>query len=193
MRFFRNDTGNPDAYYEPNSFGGPKQDPAVAEPPLHISGDAARYDHHEGNDDFSQPGALFRLFDADQKKRLFSNISAAMQEFKPGREEPELKALVVEASQALARLDRGRLEELSVSCEALNRNLPALTAAGRGELARQAREAVEDLAVFARVLDATRANLKVMGRLRELRTIRLEYSERQVSGWGGPESGHGNH
>jgi len=50
-----------------------------------------------------------------------------------------------------------------VSCEALNRNLPALTAAGRGELARQAREAVEDLAVFARVLDATRANLKVMG------------------------------
>jgi type VI protein secretion system component VasA len=116
-----------------------------------------------------------------------------MQEFKPGREEPELKALVVEASQALARLDRGRLEELSVSCEALNRNLPALTAAGRGELARQAREAVEDLAVFARVLDATRANLKVMGRLRELRTIRLEYSERQVSGWGGTESGHGNH
>ena len=79
MRFFRNDTGNPDAYYEPNSFGGPKQDPAVAEPPLHISGDAARYDHHEGNDDFSQPGALFRLFDADQKKRLFSNIAAAMQ------------------------------------------------------------------------------------------------------------------
>jgi hypothetical protein len=116
-----------------------------------------------------------------------------MQEFKPGREEPELKALVVEASQALACLDRGRLEELAVSCQALNRSLPQLAAAGRRELARQAREAVEDLAVFARVLDATRANLKVMGRLRELRTIRLEYSERQVSSWAGTESDHGDH
>jgi catalase len=79
MRFFHNDTGNPDAFYEPNSFGGPKQDPSVAEPALLISGDAARYDHREGNDDFSQPRALFRLFDADQRNRLFSNIAAAMQ------------------------------------------------------------------------------------------------------------------
>jgi len=30
-----------------------------------------------------------------------------MQEFKPGREEPELKALVVEASQALAAWTEG--------------------------------------------------------------------------------------
>ncbi|HWB96360.1 MAG TPA: catalase [Bryobacteraceae bacterium] len=79
MRFFRNDTGNPDAYYEPNSFQGPVQNPAVAEPPLRISGDAARYDHREGNDDFSQPRALFRLFDDGQKQRLFSNIAEAMQ------------------------------------------------------------------------------------------------------------------
>jgi catalase len=79
MRFFRNDTGNPDAYYEPNSFGGPKQDPSVAEPPLHISGDAARYDDREGNDDFIQPRALFLMFDAGQRHRLFSNIAAAMQ------------------------------------------------------------------------------------------------------------------
>jgi catalase len=79
MRFFRNDTGNPDAYYEPNSFGGPKQDPTAAEPPLHISGDAARYDHREGNDDFSQPRALFGLFDEGQKQRLFANIAGAMQ------------------------------------------------------------------------------------------------------------------
>ncbi len=79
MRFFRNDTGNPDAYYEPNSMGGPKQDASVAEPPLRISGDAARYDHREGNDDFSQPRALFRLFNAEQKARLFGNIAAAMQ------------------------------------------------------------------------------------------------------------------
>jgi catalase len=79
MRFFRNDTGNPDAYYEPNSFGGPVQDPSVAEPPLRISGEAAHYDHRAGNDDFSQPRALFNLFDADQKQRLFGNVAAAMQ------------------------------------------------------------------------------------------------------------------
>jgi len=79
MRFFDNNTGNPDAYYEPNSFGGPVQDPSVAEPPLRISGDAARYNHREGNDDFAQPRALFRLFDEGQRARLFSNIAAAMQ------------------------------------------------------------------------------------------------------------------
>ncbi len=80
MRFFRNDTGNPDAYYEPNSFGGPAQDPSVAEPPLRISGDAARYDHRAGNDDFGQPRALFKLFDADQRARLFANIAEHMAE-----------------------------------------------------------------------------------------------------------------
>lgn len=79
MRFFRNDTGNPDAYYEPNSFGGPAQDPGVAEPPLRISGDADRYDHRAGNDDFGQPRALFELFDEGQRRRLFANIAAAMQ------------------------------------------------------------------------------------------------------------------
>ncbi len=79
MRFFQNDTGNPDAYYEPNSFGGPVEDPTVAEPPLRISGDAARHDHRQGNDDFSQPRALFRLFDEGQKSRLFSNVADAME------------------------------------------------------------------------------------------------------------------
>jgi len=70
---------NPDAYYEPNSFHGPVQRPEFAEPPLKISGDANRYDHRAGNDDYSQPRALFNLFDAGQKSRLFSNIAAAMQ------------------------------------------------------------------------------------------------------------------
>ena len=34
-----------EAYYEPNSFGGPTQDARFAEPPLKISGDADRYSH----------------------------------------------------------------------------------------------------------------------------------------------------
>jgi catalase len=78
MRFFDNNTANPDAYYEPNSFNGPVEDPSVAEPPLRISGDAGRYDHREGNDDYTQAGNLFRLFNLDEKERLFSNIATAM-------------------------------------------------------------------------------------------------------------------
>jgi len=78
MRFFRNDSGSPDAYYEPNSFGGPAQDESYREPPLRISGDAERWDHREGNDDYAQPRALFRLFDAGQRARLFSNVAEAM-------------------------------------------------------------------------------------------------------------------
>ena len=70
---------NPNAYYEPNSFNGPAEDDSFAEPPLKISGDADRYNHREGNDDYSQPRALFNLFKEDQKARLFSNIAAAMQ------------------------------------------------------------------------------------------------------------------
>lgn len=71
-------SGMPDAYYEPNSFGGPVENPAVKEPPLRLQGDADRYDHRDGSDDFSQPRALFNLFDAEQKQRLFSNIRDAM-------------------------------------------------------------------------------------------------------------------
>jgi hypothetical protein len=47
------------------------------------------------------------------------------------------------------------------------------------------------MAVFARVLEATRSNLNVMKRLRELRAGRLEYTERQARG--GAEGGHGDH
>ena len=71
MRFFANDTGDPDAYYEPNTMGGPAQDSRYAEPPLRISGDADRYDHRAGNDDYAQPRALFALFDDGRKQRLF--------------------------------------------------------------------------------------------------------------------------
>ena len=78
MRFFKNDVGNPDIYYEPNSLNGPTQDPSLAEPPLKLSGDANRYNHRDGNDDYSQVGNLFRLFDEGQRGRLFSNIAAAM-------------------------------------------------------------------------------------------------------------------
>ncbi|HFA51264.1 MAG TPA: catalase [Bacteroidetes bacterium] len=78
MRFFDNNTDNPDAYYEPNSFDGPKEDPNVKEPPMRVSGDISRYEYSQQIDDFKQPGDLFRLFNDEQKQRLFSNTAAAM-------------------------------------------------------------------------------------------------------------------
>jgi len=79
MRFFEALTGNPDAYYEPNSFNGPAQDERFREPALKISGDADRYNHRDGNDDYRQPGDLFRLMDPDGRTRLMDNIAEAMQ------------------------------------------------------------------------------------------------------------------
>lgn len=69
-----------DAYYEPNSFDGPQEDASFAEPPFPVDGDGARYDHREGNDDFTQPRALFELMNSDQKEQLFGNIARHMQE-----------------------------------------------------------------------------------------------------------------
>ncbi|MGD9739486.1 MAG: catalase [Bauldia sp.] len=77
MRFFPNNP-NPDAYYEPNSFGGPVQEPSAKEPPLPISGAADRYNHRDDNDDYRQPRALFELFNSAQRDRLFLNLAEAM-------------------------------------------------------------------------------------------------------------------
>ena len=68
-----------DAYYEPNSTGGPVENPAFKEPPLPLQGDADRYNHRDNNDDYTQPGNLFRLFTVAEKNRLFHNIADAMQ------------------------------------------------------------------------------------------------------------------
>ena len=79
MRFFANDSGNPDAWYEPNSVGGPTGNAGFREPPLKLSGDADRHDHRDGNDDYCQPRALFERFDDGERQRLYSNIADAMQ------------------------------------------------------------------------------------------------------------------
>ncbi len=78
MNFMGQQSGNVDAYYEPNSVDGPAEDPQYNEPPLALSGDAGRFNHRDGNDDYGQVRALFNLFDDGQKARLYSNIAAAM-------------------------------------------------------------------------------------------------------------------
>lgn len=111
------------------------------------------------------------------------NLTLAVQ-----RVHPELRELVVEASRALARLDAGRLEELALCCQALNRDLEITGVVSRSDLARQAGDTRHDLAVFGRVIEATRANIAVVNRIRALRAGRSlaygEYEARSGKGHG---------
>lgn len=77
MRF--DDNGGPGPNYEPNSFGGPTEDHAYNEPPLKISGDADRYEQKRGvDDDYKQPGNLYRLMSPKQQKELIDNITGTL-------------------------------------------------------------------------------------------------------------------
>jgi hypothetical protein len=90
---------------------------------------------------------------------------------------PELKELVMEASQALALLDAGRLQELALSCRLLNRDLES---------------AGSEMEVLASVLNVTRSNLNVMNRLRDARIGSLEYSDQPSRRFGPPGNEHGD-
>jgi len=46
---------------------------------MKIHGDADRFDHRAGNDDYRQAGDLFRLMNAAQRETLMNNIAEAMQ------------------------------------------------------------------------------------------------------------------
>ncbi len=76
MRFDGNEGGA--VNYEPNSFDGPVEDHQYKEPPLKIDGDADRYNHREGNDDYTQAGNLYRLMPDDEKTRLYEAVAGAM-------------------------------------------------------------------------------------------------------------------
>jgi len=99
------------------------------------------------------------------------------------RTNPELRELVVEASLALARLDADRLEELALSCWALNRDPAVLNGDERANLRREAHDASREMDIFGRVLDATRANLEVMNRVRERRLGDMEYPAVRGAEW----------
>jgi len=64
--------------YEPNRFGDFAQDRNAIEPPL-AAGNVDHYNHREDDDYYSQPAALFRIFDDAQRARLFSNIARAIE------------------------------------------------------------------------------------------------------------------
>jgi len=65
--------------YEPNSYGEWQEQPDFREPPLSIEGAADHWNHRVDEDYYSQPGTLFRLMNAKQKKALFENTARAME------------------------------------------------------------------------------------------------------------------
>ena len=63
--------------YWPNSFGGPEPAPEFAGPPIDVSGLAARHSYKLSDDDFVQPGDLYRkVMTEDDRSHLVSNIVA---------------------------------------------------------------------------------------------------------------------
>ncbi len=76
MRFDEN--GGDSVNYEPNSFGGPKEQLQFQEPPLALEGDAYNFNHREDKDYYSQAGDLYRLVPQDEKDRLHGNVARSM-------------------------------------------------------------------------------------------------------------------
>ncbi|MGG1574269.1 catalase KatA [Fictibacillus sp. NRS-1165] len=75
MRFDSNGGGS--VYYEPNSFGGPKETPEnkQAAYPVYGVAESVGYDH---NDHYTQAGDLYRLLSEEERTRLVNNIVEAM-------------------------------------------------------------------------------------------------------------------
>jgi catalase len=65
--------------YEPNSYEEWQEQPDFADPPLKLEGAADHWIFRKDDDDYyTQPGKLFRLMSAAQKKVLFENTARAI-------------------------------------------------------------------------------------------------------------------
>jgi catalase len=78
--------------YFPNSLPGtPKPDLSFSDPAWRLGETIVdRYDSTVDHDDYTQPGNLFRLFDADQRDRLASRIAGGLSQ---ARQEVQLRML----------------------------------------------------------------------------------------------------
>jgi catalase len=94
--------------YAPNSRGALEAQPDYAEPPLKVEGAAARWNHREDTDYFSQPGALFRLMTAAQRQVLFENTARAM----TGVSQPIIERHIANCSKADPAYGKGVAEAI---------------------------------------------------------------------------------
>lgn len=73
MRCDDNAGGGPNYY--PNTFGGPSPHPQAAYPAIKVSGKTGHHRYAHQNDDFVQPGELYRrVMSEEDRSRLVSNI-----------------------------------------------------------------------------------------------------------------------
>ena len=120
MRFDGNFGSAPN--YEPNSFGGPKENPDYRERPRSIAGSVDRHNHRLDNDYYSQPGNLFRLMKPDEKKRLISNIVGSLSNAPKQIQERQIGHFM----KADPAYGRGVAEGLGINVEHLMPREPAL-------------------------------------------------------------------
>jgi hypothetical protein len=71
------DNGGASPNYEPNSFGGPTQDPAYVERPKMVSGTVARHNHRDEDDYYTQPGTPATSF-VFHTHRVTSNLASTI-------------------------------------------------------------------------------------------------------------------
>ncbi len=64
--------------YVPNSRGEWQDHPDLHEPPLRLQGDARHWEHRVDDDYYSQPRALFRLMNPQERQRLFENTARSL-------------------------------------------------------------------------------------------------------------------
>lgn len=79
------DNGGPAVNYEPNSRGGPVEQQQYMEPRTPVQGETGRYGQHTyRNDDYQQPGDLYRLMPKDAQDRF---VDTVVNHMKPVRTE----------------------------------------------------------------------------------------------------------
>jgi len=67
-------------HYSPSSFGGPKPDPSLIEPPIRCDGPVGYYEPLGGEDHFSQVGEFFlQTLDEGEREHLCENLSASFE------------------------------------------------------------------------------------------------------------------
>ncbi|HEY0914845.1 MAG TPA: catalase [Solimonas sp.] len=64
--------------YAPNMYGEWPYSPELQEPRLPLQGEAGHWDHRLDQDNFEQPGNLFRLMSAAQQQALFENTARSI-------------------------------------------------------------------------------------------------------------------
>ncbi|ACU63263.1 catalase [Chitinophaga pinensis] len=108
--------------YFPNSFGNIAPDPAYKEPGMPLDSLFADwYDRNADgeNDHYTQPGNLFRLMTAEEKKKTISNIVGAMSGIEGHKREEIINRQLCHWFRADLQLGMGIAQGLGVSVDAM--------------------------------------------------------------------------